>query len=102
MIYFLAMEAFVSIIVPCCDVEPYLRACLDSVLAQPFADWGCLLGVVPKLEMLPMQPGDVPATYASIDKLRAAVGYEPKTTIADGIPVFAQWYRAYHRLPREI
>jgi UDP-glucuronate 4-epimerase len=52
--------------------------------------------------MLPMQPGDVPATYASIDKLRAAVGYEPKTTIADGIPVFAQWYRAYHRLPREI
>ena len=60
------------------------------------------LGVVPKLEMLPMQPGDVPATYASIDKLRAAVGYEPKTTIADGIPVFAQWYRAYHRLPREI
>ena len=56
------------------------------------------LGVVPKLEMLPMQPGDVPATYASIDKLRAAVGYEPKTTIADGIPVFARWYRAYHRL----
>ena len=54
------------------------------------------LGVEPKLEMLPMQPGDVLATYASIDKLRAAVGYEPKTTIRDGIPVFAEWYRAYH------
>ena len=54
------------------------------------------LGVEPKLEMLPMQPGDVPATYASIDKLRAAVGYEPKTTIREGIPVFAEWYRAYH------
>ena len=54
------------------------------------------LGVKPKLEMLPMQPGDVPATYASIDKLRAAVGYEPKTTIREGIPVFAEWYRAYH------
>lgn len=53
------------------------------------------LGVEPKLEMLPMQPGDVPATYASIDKLRAAVGYEPKTTIREGIPVFAEWYRAY-------
>ena len=54
------------------------------------------LGVEPKLEMLPMQPGDVLATYASIDKLRAAVGYEPKTTIREGIPVFAEWYRAYH------
>ena len=54
------------------------------------------LGVEPKLEMLPMQPGDVPATYASIDKLRVAVGYEPKTTIREGIPVFAEWYRAYH------
>ena len=54
------------------------------------------LGVEPKLEMLPMQPGDVPATYASIDKLRAAVGYEPKATIREGIPVFAEWYRAYH------
>ncbi len=53
------------------------------------------LGVEPKLEMLPMQPGDVPATYASIDKLRAVVGYEPKTTIREGIPVFAEWYRAY-------
>ena len=45
MIYCLEMEPFFSIIVPCCDVEPYLRACLDSVLAQPFADWECLLGV---------------------------------------------------------
>ena len=54
------------------------------------------LGVEPKLEMLPMQPGDVLATYASIDKLRAAVGYEPETTIREGIPVFAEWYRAYY------
>ena len=53
------------------------------------------LGVEPKLAMLPLQPGDVLATYASIDKLRAAVGYEPKTTIREGIPVFAEWYRAY-------
>ena len=56
------------------------------------------LGVKPKMEMLPMQPGDVYTTYASIDKLRAAVGYEPTTTIKDGIPVFAKWYREYHEL----
>ena len=54
------------------------------------------LGVTPRLEMLPMQPGDVYATYASIDKLRKAVGYEPTTTIREGIPVFAKWYREYH------
>ena len=57
------------------------------------------LGVEPKMEMLPMQPGDVYATYASIDKLHAAVGYEPKTTIREGIPVFAKWYREYHSAP---
>ena len=54
------------------------------------------LGVKPKMDMLPMQPGDVYATYASIDKLNKAVGYEPKTTIREGIPVFAKWYREYH------
>jgi len=54
------------------------------------------LGVKPKIEMHPMQPGDVYATYASIDKLRAAVGYEPKTTIREGIPVFAKWYSEYY------
>lgn len=54
------------------------------------------LGVTPKMEMLPMQAGDVYATYASIDKLHQAVGYEPKTTIKEGVPVFARWYRSYY------
>ena len=39
------MKPFFSIIVPCCDVEPYVRECLDSVLNQPFTDWECLIGV---------------------------------------------------------
>ncbi len=39
------MSPFFSIIVPCCDVEPYVRECLDSVLNQQFTDWECLLGV---------------------------------------------------------
>lgn len=56
------------------------------------------LGVEPNMEMLPMQPGDVYATYASIEKLNKAVGYEPKTTIREGIPVFAKWYKEYHGL----
>ena len=56
------------------------------------------LGVEPKMDMLPMQPGDVYATYASIDKLNKAVGYKPKTTIREGIPAFAKWYKEYHGL----
>ena len=55
------------------------------------------LGVTPKLEMLPMQAGDVKATYASIEKLHNAVGYVPKTTIQEGIPVFARWHQSYYR-----
>ena len=54
------------------------------------------LGIEPKMEKLPMQPGDVYATFASIDKLHAAVGYEPKTTIKEGIPVFARWFKEYY------
>ncbi|MBP5640385.1 MAG: NAD-dependent epimerase/dehydratase family protein [Victivallales bacterium] len=54
------------------------------------------LQIKPKMEMLPMQAGDVYATYASIDKLRMAVGYEPTTSIKEGIPVFAKWYRDFY------
>ena len=39
------MNPFFSIIIPCCDVEPYVRECLDSVLGQGFQDWECLIGV---------------------------------------------------------
>ena len=39
------MKPFFSIIIPCCDVEPYIRECLDSVLGQSFQDWECLAGV---------------------------------------------------------
>jgi UDP-glucuronate 4-epimerase len=49
----------------------------------------------PKLEFLPMQDGDVPATYASIEKIRAAVGYEPTTPISIGIPRFVKWFKEH-------
>jgi UDP-glucuronate 4-epimerase len=47
-------------------------------------------------ELLPMQPGDVPATYADVDDLMREVGFKPKTPIADGINRFIDWYRSYH------
>jgi UDP-glucuronate 4-epimerase len=48
-------------------------------------------------ELAPMQPGDVPATYANIDDLMHEVGFKPATPIADGISRFVHWYRSYHR-----
>ena len=47
-------------------------------------------------EMLPMQPGDVPATYADIEDLGRDVGFRPATSIEDGIAQFAKWYREYY------
>jgi len=49
----------------------------------------------PKMELLPMQEGDVPATYASVEKLHAAVGYEPTTPISVGIPRFVKWFKTW-------
>ena len=49
-------------------------------------------------EMLPMQPGDVPATYADVEDLEREIGFRPTTTIEDGVARFAKWYRDYHNL----
>ena len=55
---------------------------------------GEAIGVEPKMEMLPMQPGDVPATYADIDAISGAFGYRPTTPISVGLPAFVEWYKA--------
>jgi UDP-glucuronate 4-epimerase len=47
-------------------------------------------------EFMDMQPGDVQASLASIDKAKTMLGYEPKTMIKDGIPKFVEWYRGYY------
>jgi len=49
-------------------------------------------------EMLPMQPGDVEATYADVADLERDIGFRPSTSIEDGIASFAKWYREYHRI----
>ena len=46
--------------------------------------------------LLPMQAGDVVATYADVEDLRRAVGFEPKTPLAEGIGKFVAWYKAYY------
>jgi UDP-glucuronate 4-epimerase len=54
------------------------------------------LGRKANKELLPMQPGDVPTTYADVDDLVRDVGFRPATPIEDGIQRFAAWYRSYH------
>jgi len=55
------------------------------------------LGKTAEKNFLPMQQGDVPATYADVDDLIRDVGYQPKTTIETGIARFVEWYKAYYR-----
>jgi UDP-glucuronate 4-epimerase len=54
------------------------------------------LGKTARKEMLDMQPGDVPATYADIDDLIADVGFKPSTPLDEGIKSFIKWYKQYY------
>ncbi len=56
------------------------------------------LGIKAKMDMLPMQAGDVEATIADISKAHKNLGYEPKTDLAVGVAKFGSWYREYRKL----
>ena len=49
-----------------------------------------------EVEFLPLQPGDVPETFADIKAIQADLGFEPSTAIDVGVPRFVEWYRSYH------
>jgi UDP-glucuronate 4-epimerase len=51
------------------------------------------LGKKAIIERLPLQPGDVPRTYADLAKARALLGYQPHVKIEEGIPQFVSWFR---------
>ncbi len=54
------------------------------------------LGLKAKMELLPMQPGDVPASHADVTDLVRDTGYKPDTSIEEGVKAFTDWYRAYY------
>jgi UDP-glucuronate 4-epimerase len=56
------------------------------------------LGKKAKLDLMPMQPGDVPETYANTDALHGAVGFKPATTVEVGITRFVEWYKHYYKI----
>ena len=65
----------------------YLISLLEEALGRPAVK-----------NLLPMQPGDVPATFADVDDLSRDVGFTPSTGIEDGVRRFVDWYRTYHRV----
>ena len=52
-------------------------------------------------ELVPMQPGDVPVTYADTTPLEEDFGYKPSTSLRDGLRAFAEWYRGYYAVSRQ-
>jgi UDP-glucuronate 4-epimerase len=69
----------------------------DAVELETFiATLEQLLGKPAVRNYLPMQPGDVPATYASIDRLRARTGFVPHTPLAQGLGRFVEWYLGHY------
>ena len=57
-------------------------------------------GIEPKLQRLPMQPGDVNRTFADVSKARNLLGYRPTTPVEDGIPRFVEWLKHEHEISR--
>lgn len=57
-----------------------------------------LLDRTARKELLPPQPGDVERTWADIDATRKQFGYDPKTSVDEGLEKFVDWYRQYHRI----
>ncbi len=55
------------------------------------------LGKKAIMEMLPLQPGDLPDTEASVDELAKHVGYTPKVSVEEGVANFVEWYQGYYR-----
>jgi len=56
------------------------------------------LGRIAQKELLPMQSGDVPATYADVDDRMREIGFRPSTSIEDGVRRFVAWFREYHSI----
>lgn len=56
------------------------------------------LGIEAKKELLPMQPGDVPDTYADVSSLVNDTGYQPSTDVETGVKAFVDWYRDFYKI----
>jgi len=87
---------------PATSHAPYRVFNIGNSSPVPLLDFiGCIekaLGKTADKRLLPMQPGDVAATFASTDALSDWVGFAPSTPLQDGINRFVAWYRDYYRV----
>ena len=85
---------------PATSAAPYRLFNIGNGSPVPLMDYiGALeqaLGIEAIKEFLPMQPGDVPATSADTRELAAWVGFQPNTSVIDGVANFVQWYRDFY------
>jgi UDP-glucuronate 4-epimerase len=83
------------------DATPYEVINLGNnqtvTLAEMIAGLEEALGVTASIERLPEQPGDVPQTWASIEKAERLLAYSPKTAYRDGVRQFVDWFRSVRR-----
>ena len=56
------------------------------------------LGKKAKINFLPLQPGDVPDTYANVDNLKEKFNFKPSTSVIDGVASFIKWYKDYYQI----
>ena len=56
------------------------------------------LGKKAKINFLPLQPGDVPDTFANVDNLKNKFNYKPSTSVNQGVNNFIKWYRSYFKI----
>lgn len=81
-------------------VAPFRTVNIGGGMPVPLMDYIAALesamGSEAKKNFLPMQPGDVPATHASPDLLRALTGFVPQTPVREGVKAFVDWYRGYY------
>jgi UDP-glucuronate 4-epimerase len=75
---------------------------IGNQLPVPLLDFiACVedaLGLKAKMNLLPLQDGDVPGTHADVDALRDWVGFSPATDVRSGVARFVAWYRGYYRV----
>jgi len=51
-----------------------------------------------KINFLPLQPGDVPDTYANVENLNKKFNYKPTTSVTQGVSAFVKWYKEYYKI----
>ena len=87
---------------PSCSIAPYKVYNIGNsspvklmVFIEAIED---SLGIKAQKNFLPLQAGDVPATWANVDDLVSDLGYKPETKVQEGIKRFVEWYRKYYKV----